>query len=152
MWPRTANAGDENMHCFLSVLPLSSNSGNPYSPIVVLVVAAMGLAAIIMLITHVLPKQKRKGPEKDATYESGMETVGDARRRFNARFYLMAMLFLLFDVELVFLYPWAIVFVEAKNAGDAALVGFLFVEAAIFFGLLLIGFAYDWGKGVLRYD
>lgn len=140
------------MHCFLSVLPLSSNSGNPYSPIVVLVVAAMGLAAIIMLITHVLPKQKRKGPEKDATYESGMETVGDARRRFNARFYLMAMLFLLFDVELVFLYPWAIVFVEAKNAGDAALVGFLFVEAAIFFGLLLIGFAYDWGKGVLRYD
>lgn len=152
MWPPTANAGDETMHCYLSVLPLSSSSGNPYSPIVVLVVAAMGLAAIILLITHVLPKQKRKGPEKDATYESGMETVGDARRRFNARFYLMAMLFLLFDVELVFLYPWALVFVEARNAGDAALVGFLFVEAAIFFGLLLIGFAYDWGKGVLRYD
>ncbi len=131
---------------------MSPGLGRVYGPIGVLVVAAMGLAAIIMLITHVLPKPKRKGPEKDATYESGMETVGDARRRFNARFYLMAMLFLLFDVELVFLYPWALVFVEARNAGDAALVGFLFVEAAIFFGLLLIGFAYDWGKGVLRYD
>jgi NADH-quinone oxidoreductase subunit A len=62
------------------------------------------------------------------------------------------MLFLLFDVELVFLYPWALVFFEARQAGDAASVSFLFVEMAVFFGLLLIGFAYDWGKGVLRYD
>jgi len=141
-----------SMYNFVLLLAWETHQGNPYGPVAVLLAVAAGLAALIMLITHVLPKPNRKGPEKDATYESGMETVGDARRRFNVRFYLVAMLFLLFDVELVFLYPWALVFVEARNAGDAALVGFLFVEMAIFFGLLLIGFAYDWGKGVLRYD
>lgn len=133
----------------LTQTPVWSRS---YAPIAVLLAVAAGLAAVIMIITHVLPKPGRKGSEKDATYESGMETVGDARRRFNVRFYLVAMLFLLFDVELVFLYPWALVFVEARQAGDAASVSFLFVEMAVFFGLLLIGFAYDWGKGVLRYD
>ena len=123
-----------------------------YGPILVLIVVSILLSAAMIFISHILPKPKRSGPEKDSTYEAGMEPVGGARGRFNVRFYLVAMLFLLFDVEIVFLYPWALAFMDAHNSGDVARVGFLFVEMAIFFGLLLVGFIYDWGKGILRYD
>jgi NADH-quinone oxidoreductase subunit A len=124
-----------------------------YGPIVVLIVFAALFAAAIILLTHILPKAKRSGPEKDATYEAGMEPIGDARRRLNVRFYLVAMLFLLFDVELVFMYPWARLFTSEAQAGtNPAMVSFLFWEMAIFFALLVIGFAYDWLRGVFRYD
>lgn len=123
-----------------------------YGPIVVLIVFVAVVSTVILLLTHLIPKAKRTGPRKDETYESGMKAVGDARRRFNVRFYMVAMLFLLFDVELVFLYPWAVTFLEAKRAGDAMLGSFLFVEMAIFFALLLVGLLYDLGKGVLEFD
>ena len=123
-----------------------------YGPIGVLIGVAILLSAAMIVLSHIWPKPKRSGPEKDDTYEAGMAAVGDARQRFNVRFYLVAVLFLLFDVELVFLYPWALAYMDVRNTGDAAQVGFLFVEMAIFFALLLIGFVYDWGKGILRYD
>ncbi len=126
---------------------LAVDSG--YGSIGVLILVAMVLGAIILVLTHFLPKAKRHGPEKDATYESGMEVIGDARQRFNVRFYLVAMLFLLFDVELVFMYPWALNF--AKGAGTAG-QQFLFVEMWIFFAILLVGYAYAWKKGVFRWD
>jgi len=125
-----------------------------YGPILVLILVTLTVAAGILVITHIFPKPKRSGPEKDGTYESGMPPIGDARRRFNVRFYLVAMLFLLFDVELIFLYPWATLFVHEARAAmpDTALLSFLFWEMAIFFGILVVGFAYDWKKGVFRYD
>lgn len=133
-----------------------------YAPIAVLIISAMVMATVILIITHVMPKPKRSGPEKDATYESGMETIGDARRRFNVRFYLVAMMFLLFDVELVFLYPLALVLTDnaaaikaAEGAAAQPLLGqqaFLFGVMVIFFVILLVGYAYDWGKGVFRWD
>lgn len=125
-----------------------------YGPIVVLILTMIVVAISILIITHIFPKPKRSGPEKDGTYESGMPPIGDARRRFNVRFYLVAMLFLLFDVELIFLYPWATLFVQEARASvpDPALLSFLFWEMAIFFGILVVGFAYDWKKGVFRYD
>lgn len=124
-----------------------------YGPIAVLILFMMAVGTLILLITQLLPKAKRSGPLKDATYESGMEVVGDARRRFNVRFYTVAMLFLLFDVELIFMYPWAVLFNQARTTGaPAAEVSFLFWEMAIFFVVLIVGFAYDWGKGVFRYD
>lgn len=123
-----------------------------YGPILVLIVFVTFISTVILAITHWLPKAKRTGARKDETYESGMEVIGDARRRFNVRFYLVAMLFLLFDVELIFLYPWAVTFLDAKAAANAPLVNFLFVEMAIFFGLLLVGLLYDLGKGVLEFD
>ena len=126
---------------------LAVDSG--YGSIGVLILVAMVLGAIILGLTHFLPKAKRHGPEKDATYESGMEVIGDARQRFNVRFYLVAMLFLLFDVELVSMYPWALNF--AKGAGTAG-QQFLFVEMGIFFAILLVGYAYAWKKGVFRWD
>lgn len=127
-----------------------------YSLIGILILVVMVLGAGILFVTHALPKAKRHGYEKESTYESGMEVIGDARQRFNVRFYLVAMLFLLFDVELVFMYPWALVFTKGAGAPASAenLAGqqFLFVEMGIFFAILLVGYAYAWKKGVFRWD
>ncbi len=124
-----------------------------FGPIAVLILMTMLIAASIILLTHILPKPKRSGPDKDSTYESGVPLVGDARRRFNVRFYLVAMVFLLFDVELIFMYPWAVVFTDAAGSGtSAASVPFLFYEMGVFFAILLVGFAYAWRKGIFRFD
>ena len=79
-----------------------------------LLIVATGIALAILVLTHLIGP-KRRGPVKDATYESGMEPIGDTRRRFNVRFYLIAVLFLIFDVEIVFLYPWAILFPRLRG-------------------------------------
>lgn len=124
-----------------------------YGPIAVLlaVVTAMGL--VILLLTHYLPKLTRHGPRKDDSYESGMEVIGDARRRFNVRFYLVAMLFLLFDVEIIFMYPWAVKVTSVRAAGATqAEITFLFGAMIVFFLILLVGYIYAWGKGIFRYD
>lgn len=133
-----------------------------YGPIVVVILVAMAAGLAILLLTHYLPKAGRQGPRKDAPYESGMPVIGDARRRFNVRFYLVAMMFLLFDVELVFMYPLGLVLKDnadrlsaAGAAGNAALASnqhFLFAVLALFFVILLLGLAYDWAKGVFRWD
>lgn len=144
--------------------PQSAGSLSPgFGPILFLIIVALGLAAAIMLISHIPLKLRRKGTIKESTYESGMVPIGDARRRFNVRFYLVAMLFLLFDVELVFMYPWAMVFFRSAKSeasadwaapfiGKAGLNGFLFAEMAVFFVILLIGYVYAWRKGVFRWD
>ena len=121
-----------------------------YQPILALILVIMALGGTIMLITHALPKPGRQGARKDATYEAGMEVIGDARRRFNVRFYLVAMLFLLFDVELIFMYPWAKVF--TAGAASGADISFLFYEMVIFLMILLVGYVYAWRKGVFRWD
>lgn len=133
-------------------------AGSPadYAAIVALILLVVGTAGVIMLLAHGLPKLKRRGPVKDSTYESGVETIGDARRRFNIRFYMVAMVFLLFDVELVFMYPWALLF-HRSASGDAVLqslgvggvsTAFYLGEMAIFFAILLVGYAYAWRKRV----
>lgn len=124
-----------------------------YGPIAVLLVLVLIVGLVILAMSHGLPKVKRKGKEKDDTYESGVPPIGDARRRFNVKFYLVAMMFLIFDVELVFMYPWAVAFIDAKRSGQSAeAMPMLFWVMAIFFIILAIGFVYEWGKGVLRYD
>lgn len=124
-----------------------------YGPIAVLIGLTVLVGAVILLITHTLPKAQRKGHLKDDTYEAGMETIGDARRRFNVKFYLVAVMFLIFDVELVFLYPWAVAFIDAKSGGTLApQAAFLFWVMFIFFTILTLGFLYEWGKGILNYD
>ncbi len=126
-----------------------------YTPIVILLTLVVAVGIVIMLLTHLIPKAKRSGDIKDTTYESGMPPIGDARRRFNVKFYLVAMMFLIFDVELIFAYPWAVAFIEAKSGRDTVLAAdapMLFGVMAVFFLILIVGFAYEWGKGVLRYD
>ena len=127
-----------------------------YGAIFILIVLTTLIARAILLITHMVGKS-RGGAVKDDTYESGMPVIGDARRRFNVRFYVVAILFLLFDVEVVLLWPWAPVFYRAAIHGEAigplaAGKGFLLLAMMFFVGLLLVGYAYEWRKGVFRWD
>jgi NADH-quinone oxidoreductase subunit A len=134
-----------------------------YGIVVILILAVMGIAGIILLLTYLIGP-KRRGAIKQSVYESGVDPIGDARQRFNVRFYLIAVLFLIFDVEIIFLYPWAVLFPRLKTAqpadqqwaADLAAAGFtplfLVVGVGIFFLLLTIGFVYEWRKGVFRWD
>ena len=125
-----------------------------WAPVLLLIVIAIGFTvANIALSIFVGPG--RSGPGKETTYESGMVPVGDTRQRFNVRFYIVAMVFLVFDVEIVFMYPWATVFAPASQAGAAAgadLGPLLLIEMVIFVGILLLAYVYAWGKGVFRWD
>jgi NADH-quinone oxidoreductase subunit A len=119
-------------------------------PVVLLI--AIGLAfAVGTLVLSVIIGPRRTGPGKSITYESGMVPVGDARRRFHVRFYLVAMIFLVFDVEIVFFYPWATIFPGslAKNTSQSTV---LLVEMLIFVALLMVAYIYAWAKGVFRWD
>ena len=96
------------------------------------------------LIFAWLLRPNRPYPSKLTTYECGEVPVGDTRVRFNIRFYVVALIFLLFDVEVVFLFPWAVVY---KNLG-----WFAFLEMLVFLGILMVGYAYVWRKGDLDWD
>jgi NADH-quinone oxidoreductase subunit A len=100
--------------------------------------AGFGLGAV--LLSRVLGP-RRPTPEKLAPYECGVPPVGDARERQSVKFYLVAMIFLLFDIEVAFLYPWAMALRDLRWVG--------FVQVVVFFGILLAGYVYVWRKGVL---
>lgn len=135
-------------------------------PVILLIVCVLGMAMGLLLIAAVF-NPKRPGAVKRMPYESGMDPVHDTRRRFDVRFYLLAIAFLVFDVELLFLYPWAVAMRPAENhdaaasasqgisaavdAGLASSRDLVFVGAMIFVGLLALGFVYDWRKGVFRW-
>ena len=87
----------------------------------------------------------RTGSVKETIYESGVAPIGDTRRRFNARFYIVAMIFVVFDVEIVFFYPWATIFPLNPT-------GLLLGEMLVFVLILLVAYLYAWGKGVFRWD
>jgi NADH-quinone oxidoreductase subunit A len=114
-----------------------------YFPVLVQIVIAAVIAAALITLSAVLGKRTRS-PLKDTPYESGMAPVGSARERFSVKFYLVGMIFILFDIEAVFLYPWAVVFRELKLYG--------FVLMAIFIELILGGFFYVWRKGALDWS
>jgi NADH-quinone oxidoreductase subunit A len=115
------------------------------SYVIVTVFLILGIAfPIFVLWLGALLRPNKPTREKETTYESGNEPVGDSQIRFNVRYYLYALMFVVFDVETVFLYPWAVAY---KQFGLFALV-----EMAIFAGLLLIGLVYAWKKKVLRWN
>ena len=120
-------------------------------PIVVMIVIAL-LFAVGNIILSTLIGPSRTGPGKSAAYESGMVPVGDTRQRFNVRFYIVAMIFLVFDVEIVFFYPWATIFAPFVKADPTGAGRLLLVEMAVFVGILLLAYVYAWGKGVFRWD
>ena len=96
------------------------------------------------LVASWLLRPRRPYPDKLSTYECGEEPVGEPWVKFNIRFYIVALIFLVFDVEVVFLFPWALVFKELGM--------FAFVEMALFLGILIVGYAYVWVKGDLDWD
>ncbi len=120
-----------------------------YIPIGLLVLMGITFVVVNMIGTHILGP-RRDGEVKAIAYESGMNPVGSARKRFNVRFYILAMTFLVFDVEIIFLYPWAVTFTKlAPREADAQ----LFLARIMFFiATSIIAYVYAWRKGVFRWD
>ena len=115
-----------------------------YFPVLLQAVIAMGLAAGLLTASYLLGKKVRNRV-KDMPYESGIVPTGDARHRFSVKFYLVGMLFILFDIEAIFLYPWVVVYRDLSRNG--AMFGF--IEMLVFVVLVLSGFFYIWKKGAL---
>ena len=139
------------MHDLTPSLTLAADDLNQYAALGVLMLMAITFGVANLVLTTVIGPH-RQGETKGTTYESGMNPIGNARRRFNVRFYVVAMTFLLFDVEIVFLYPWALTFPSLDGKEGAALAP-LFLGRMLFFVLTtLIAFVYAWRKGVFRYD
>ena len=125
-------------------------------PLLLFVLVAAILAVGLVLLGQAFGP-RRSGRVKEMPYESGMDPIHDARRRFDIRFHLVAIAFLLFDVELLFLYPWAVSVRNPQGLAAATAEGWIAGRApiiggvALFFLLLVIGFVYDWRKGVFRW-
>ncbi len=123
-----------------------------YFPIFLYLAIILAFAAVTLVLAHVV------GPRRDTSiklmpYESGMDPIGDARQRFDVKFYLLAIMFLVFDVELLFLYPWAVVAYQPEREGGLPLFvhGPVFWSVLVFIALLLVAYIYDWRKGVFRW-
>jgi NADH-quinone oxidoreductase subunit A len=114
-----------------------------YLPILIFLGIAVGLAGIIVVASLIAARQK-PDTEKLASYECGFDPFEDARGRFDVRFYLVAILFIIFDLEVAFLFPWAVAL------GDIGLLGFW--SMVVFLAVLTIGFAYEWKKGALEWE
>ena len=118
----------------------------PYVPLVLLVLFVI-LNAIMMLgVSHLLSTYRRTAV-KIAPYESGMPVLGDARERFSVKFYLIAMLFIVFDIEAVFMIPWAVAFRQLTE-----MAGLLMIEMFVFIVILAVGYVYIWKRGALQWD
>ncbi len=114
-----------------------------YFPILVFIVIAMGISGA-MLGASLLAGEQKPYPEKVAAYECGFDAFDDARRRFDVRFYLVAILFIIFDLEVAFLFPWAVSLAQIGLFGFLSMLGFL--------GVLTVGFVYEWCKGALEWE
>jgi NADH-quinone oxidoreductase subunit A len=117
--------------------------GNEYYPLVILLILSIGLAALVVALGHLFGP-RRPNQVKSLPYESGMRPIGSAVRRMPVHFYLVAVLFILFDIEVVFFLPWAVVFRQVGLFG--------LIEMFIFIVILLVGYIYAWKKGALEWE
>ncbi|MEL0107791.1 MAG: NADH-quinone oxidoreductase subunit A [Rhodospirillaceae bacterium] len=116
---------------------------NEYLPILIFLGLAAGLTIAMVAGSYILAKQ-RPDTEKDSAYECGFEAFEDSRNRFDVRFYLVAILFIIFDLEVAFLFPWAV------SLGKIGVFGFW--SMMVFLAILTIGFIYEWRKGALEWE
>jgi NADH-quinone oxidoreductase subunit A len=114
-----------------------------YLPIFIFFIVAVGFALVTIFLSAIFGKRKIT-PQKMIPYECGMDPIGEARKRFSVRFYIIAMLFIIFDIEAVFLFPWAVIFRDLKIFG--------LMEMVVFIAILLVGFVYVWKKGALEWE
>lgn len=119
-----------------------------YLPVLLQALIAAGFAVVTLFISVLLGKSGRRNKTKDSAYECGMLPQGGAQPRFSVKFYIVAMLFVMFDIEVVFLYPWAVIFKDYVAVYGSA----IFWWMLSFVGILLVAFAYAWKKGALRWD
>lgn len=122
---------------------------NEYLPLLILIIVAAGFGAIAVIMPHLLgPKIKNK--QKLEPYESGIIPFHDARRRFPVKYYLVAMLFILFDIEVIFMYPWAAVMRQLRDEHQSLL--FPLIPMGFFLLILIVGLIYEWKKGALDWE
>lgn len=114
-----------------------------YLPILIFLGIALGLSVVILIASYIVAKQNPDS-EKLSAYECGFEAFGDSRSQFDVRFYLVAILFIIFDLEVAFLFPWAI------TLGQIGYFGFW--SMVLFLGILTVGFVYEWKKGALEWE
>ncbi len=144
------------MHSSLLAAETAANSPVEYLPVFLLMLVAIALAGAQLVASWLVGKRGKSNPAKESAYECGIESEGDAHTRFSVKFYLVAVLFILFDVEVVFLYPWAVYFGGGSApeifGSQAALRQFLFFEMLVFLVILFLGWywvvkkkALDWG-------
>ncbi|MGB0682776.1 MAG: NADH-quinone oxidoreductase subunit A [Magnetovibrionaceae bacterium] len=114
-----------------------------YLPILIFLAIATGLSCVFVLASYIVARQK-PDPDKNDAYECGFDAFDDARHKFDVRFYLVAILFIIFDLEVAFLFPWAI------TLGEIGVFGFW--SMVVFLGVLTIGFIYEWKKGALEWE
>jgi len=112
-------------------------------PVLIQIIIALGVASAMIGLSALLGKHVRD-PVKSMPYESGMRPIGSARERISVKYYLVAMVFIVFDIEAIFLYPWAVIYRQLRLFG--------FVEMLLFIVLVLCGFYYIWKKGVLNWS
>lgn len=114
-----------------------------YLPVFIFIIVGLGVGLVAPTLGYLL-SPKKPDPEKLSSYECGFDTFGDSRAPFDVRYYLVAILFILFDLETAFLVPWAVVFRQIGWFGMAAM--------GVFLGLLTVGFIYEWKKGALEWE
>ena len=127
----------------ISFLDSFSSISSPYFPILMFLVIAFGLSLILVTIAF-LRGPSKPDLEKNSPYECGFEPFSDARMKFDVRFYLVAILFIIFDLEIAFLFPWSI------SLSDQGMIGFW--SMMVFLGVLTVGFIYEWKKGALEWE
>ena len=120
-----------------------------YIPLLLQFIVAAALAGVMVLLSHLLGKHKWT-PAKNSPYECGIVPTGDAQGRFNVRFYMVAMLFILFDIEAVFLYPWAVIYRDLPKITGSKFFGFW--EMLVYILLVLVSFFYIWKKGIIDWN
>ena len=114
-----------------------------YIPVLIFIVIGLGLGAIMIMMGAMLGPS-RPDSEKQSPYECGFEAFEDSRMKFDVRYYLVAILFIIFDLEIAFLFPWAVVLDEIGMFG--------FLSMMLFLAVLVVGFVYEWGKGALEWE
>lgn len=117
---------------------------NEYLPVLMLLLFSISFAALNIIVSWALGKRGKSNPDKDSAFECGLPPIESGRQRFSVKFYVVAMLFIIFDVEVVFLYPWAIVYQD--------LGWFAFLEMILFLGVLFLGWVYVVRKGALDFS
>jgi NADH-quinone oxidoreductase subunit A len=123
-----------------SATKMNSNYLDYYGPLLLMFILSCGLAGVLVLASAIIGKHKRSR-EKDQPYECGMRPTGDARQPISVQFYMVGLLFILFDIEAIFLYPWALIYGDLKVFG--------FVEMLLYIIILLAGYIFLWKKGAL---
>jgi NADH-quinone oxidoreductase subunit A len=122
---------------------MNGNYLNNYGPLLLMFILAAGLAGALITASAIIGRHKRTR-EKDQPYECGIRPTGDARQPFSVHFYMVGLIFILFDIEAIFLYPWALVYRQLSVFG--------FVEMVLYIMILLVGYIFLWKKGALNWD